>query len=72
MRTADKMNTGRKYISAYGTARRLDIDPRTLLNLVNGKVVKPSARVGDRIVFAEDQLAELRSVVEANIRRQRV
>jgi len=72
MSAVGKVNTNTKYISAYCTARRLDIDPRTLFNLVERNVVKPRARIGDRIVFAEDQLIELRSIVEANIRRQRV
>lgn len=66
------MNIARKYISTYATARRLDVDPRTLIRLVNQKVVKPQRRLGDRMLFAEDCIEEIRSVVNSRLERAAV
>jgi hypothetical protein len=61
----------RSYISAHAAARRLDIDPRTLIKLVDRKVITPDARAGDQMLFADDAIKKMRAVVEAAMRRER-
>lgn len=59
----------RKYVSLYAAARRLDIDPRTLIRLAERQIVKPDARAGDRLLFADDRIDSIRTTVNAHLGR---
>jgi hypothetical protein len=53
-------------LSTRAIARKIDIDPRTLLRLVAKEIVMPDYRAGNRLLFAEHRLSQLKAVVQSH------
>ena len=52
-------------LSTRALARRIDVDPRTLLRLVAKGIVAADYRAGQKLLFFEDRMKQLRAAVRS-------